>query len=164
MANPVIPRGLKPVVSGYATDGPGGVRRTEVAGGRPRYALDYDRGIQRYDVTMGLTAAKYSVWTVFLHHIIKKGAITFDMQIDSGFGLQPHACNIVPGSYNAARVGGQVTVVKFVIEAESRAYDFSSSDAAAYVELWNVEGEDLYGLLSRLATFSNVDTKVLDFD
>ncbi|MDP9891226.1 hypothetical protein J2W32_000323 [Variovorax boronicumulans] len=164
MPNPSIPKGFKIVTSGFGTDGPGGVKRTEVGGGRPRYGLDYDRGTQRYNVSIGMTAQRYSVWTVFFHHIIKKGAITFDMEIDSGFGLQVHACNIMPGTYSAERVGGSVTLVRFAVEAESRVYDLSASEAQAYIDLWNMEGDDLIQLLSRLAIFANVDTNVLDFD
>ena len=163
MANPRIPKGLRVITSGYGTSGPEGVQRTEVAGGRPRYGLDYDRGVQRYNVSIGMTAQRYAVWTVFFHHIIKKGAITFDMEIDGGFGLQTHACNVMPGTYTAERVGGDVTLVRFAVEAESRVYDLSASDAQAYVELWNQEGDALQALLGRLATFANVDTNVLDF-
>ena len=164
MPNPSIPKGFKVVTSGFGTDGPSGVKRTEVAGGRARYALDYDRGTQRYNVSIGMTAQRYAVWTVFFHHIIKKGAITFDMEIDGGFGLQVHACNIMPGTYNADRIGGNVTVVRFAVEAESRVYDMSASDAQTYIDLWNQEGDGLLALLSRLATFANIDTNVLDFD
>ena len=41
---PTIPNGFVPVVSqGYNPTGPGGIKRTEVGGGMPRYALDWDR-------------------------------------------------------------------------------------------------------------------------
>ena len=164
MTNPTIPKGFRPIVSGYGTDGPGGVRRTEVAGGLPRYALDYDQGAQRYSVAIGMTALMYGVWTVFFHQIIKKGAITFDMEIDGGFGLQVHACNIIPGSYNAERVGGKITVVKFAVEAVSRVYEFSETDAQLYIDLWNQQGVGMESLLARIARFANIDTKILDFD
>ena len=161
MPNPSIPRGFKIITSGYGTDGTGGVKRTEVAGGRARYALDYDRGTQRYNVQMGMDAARYSVWTVFFHHIIKKGAITFDMPIDSGFGLQVHACNIIPGSYDASRIGGQLTLVRFAVEAESRVYDYSAADAQALLALWDLYGDQTDDLLGRLAIFANIDTNVV---
>jgi len=163
MPNPTIPKHFRVITSGYGTSGPGGVMRTEVGGGRPRYGLDYDRGVQRYNVSIGMTAQRYAVWTVFFHHILKKGAITFDMEIDGGFGLQVHACNIIPGTYDASRVAGRVTLVKFAVEAESRVYDFSPSEAQAYIDLWNQQGDSLEALIARLAKFANVDTNVLDF-
>jgi len=95
---PSIPNGLKPVVSGYQFDEPGGVTRTEVGGGAPRYAMDWDRGTQRFQVTLILDALQFSIWTAFYHWQIGKGSIAFTMPLDSGFGVSPHAVNIMPGS------------------------------------------------------------------
>lgn len=161
MPNPVMPNGFKPTVAAYSHDGPGGVMRTEVAGGAPRYALEYDRGLQKFNVTLILDKMRFSVWVAFFIHIIKKGAITFDMPLDSGFGTEMHACNIMPGSYSASRTGGVAMVVSFVVEAENKAYDFSAADAQALIDLYNEAGDDASALLARLAEFALVDTLVL---
>lgn len=160
---PTIPAGIKPVVQSYGQDAPGGVMRTEVAGGAPRYALDWDRGVQRHSVTLILNEQQFAAWTVFFLHQIKKGALSFEMQLDSGFGAQMHTVNIVPGSYAANRTDGIMTVVTFTAEAESKAYAMSASDADAYLEFFNDYG--LYGpsVLDRLARFATVDSNVLDF-
>jgi hypothetical protein len=163
MPNPVMPNGFTPTVASYSMDEPGGVLRTEVAGGAARYGLDWDRGPQRFQVTLILDALKFSVWTAFYHHIIRKGAITFDMRLDSGFGTQPHAVNIMPGSYSAARTGGIATVVSFVVEAENKVYEISAADAAGMIEMYNTYGDSTNALLRRLAQFATVDTNVLDF-
>jgi hypothetical protein len=163
MPNPVMPNGLVPTVAAYSMDEPGGVVRTDVAGGAARYALDWDRGPQRFQVTLILDALKFSVWTAFYHHIIKKGAVTFDMRLDSGFGTEPHAVNIMPGSYSAARTGGIAVVVSFLVEAENKVYEMSAADAAGLVDVYNAYGAGAHGLLQRLATFALVDTNVLDF-
>lgn len=163
MPNPVIPRGIVPVIQGYTYGDPGGVKRTAVAGGSPRYALDYDRGAQQFQVSMVMKPDKFSIWTVFYHHLIKKGAISFEMELDSGQGCQPHVCNIVPGSYSAARTSLNIWTVGFTVEAESRVYDLTEDDAAGLVELWNEVGAPLDSLLARLARFALVDTTVLEF-
>lgn len=164
MTTPSIPTGFKPVIQGYSIGAAPGVMRTEVAGGAPRYALEYDRGTQAFQVTLVLDAMAFSVWTAFYHHVIKKGAITFAMPIDSGFGLQEHDCNIVPGSYSAVRAGGQITAVSFVVDAEARVYtDFTVDDAEGLIDLWNEYGPGTDELLARLAQFATVDTLVLDF-
>lgn len=160
---PTMPNGFRPTVAAYSNDSPGGVFRTEVAGGAPRYALDYDRGLQRFNVTMMLDKTKFSVWTAFFHQIIKKGAITFNMELDSGFGVDTHAVNIVPESYSATRTGGIVTVVSFVVETESQAYDFSETDAGNLVDLYNLYGDASDDILAAIAQFANVDSNVLDF-
>ncbi len=152
---------MLPIVAAYSHGGPGGVMRTEVAGGAPRYALDYGRGLQQFQVTLILDKTKFSVWTAFFHHIIKKGAITFDMPLDSGFGTELHACNIMPGSYQASRTGGIAMAVSFVVEAESKAYDMTAADAQALIDVYNIYGTDTDELLVRINKFANFDSLVL---
>ncbi len=160
---PAIPNGFKPVVSNYSMDAPGGVSRTDVAGGMPRFGLDYDRGAQRFNVTLVLDKLRFSVWTAFFMQVIKKGAIAFDMPLDSGFGTSTHRVNIVPGSYSATRTAGIITVVSFAVETESQAYDLSEEDALSLVDMYNEYGPEELGLLfPRIAQFANVDTLVLD--
>lgn len=160
---PTIPNGFRPTSAAYSHDGPGGVMRTEIAGGAPRYALEYDRGLQKFNVTLILNRAQFSVWTAFFIHIIKKGAITFQMPLDSGFGTELHACNIVPGSYSATRTAGTLMVVAFVAEAESKAYDFSAAEAQNMIDLHNAGGAQPDALLARIARFATRDTLVLNF-
>lgn len=161
MPTPVLPNGMRPMASAYGADDPGGVLRTEVAGGAARYALDWDRGPQRYTINLMLDQTEFSVWTVFFRHIIKKGAIAFEMPIDTGFGAAQHLANIMPGSYSETRTGGVATVVAFVVEAESQAYDMSATDAQAMVDFYNTYGATTDALLTRIARFATIDTLVL---
>lgn len=161
---PTLPPGLSPTVAAYSFSGPGGVLRTEVPGGAARYGLEYGRGTQQFNVTLVLNQLKFSIWTVFYHHIILKGSVTFDMPLDSGFGTQPHAVNIVPGTYTASRTGGIAMVVSFVVEAENKVYDISADDAAGLIEFYTTFADESDQLLTRLATFANRDTNVLDFE
>ena len=165
MANPVMPNGMKPVTSpgGYGHSDLGGVDRTEVAGGSNRYALDYDRGVQQHNVTLFLDSFGFSVWTAFFVNIIKKGAITFDMQLDSGFGVDTHACNILPGSYDATAPDSVFWVVSFTVEAESQAFDFTVEDTQNMIDIWNIYGSGTNALFDRLEQFATVDSNVLDF-
>ena len=163
MTNPVLPPEFKPVVSGYSISDPGGVLRTDVAGGAARYGLDWDRGMQQFSVTLILDQMQFSVWSAFYHHIIKKGALSFDMRIDSGFGVSPHSVNIVPGSYSAARTSGIMMVVSFMAEAENQVYDMTATDAAKMVAVYGQYGRETQATLDRIARFANVETNVLDF-
>lgn len=161
MPNPVLPSGFAPQIQGYGIGAPGGVVATQVAGGSPRFALDFDRGPQAFQVTLILDAAEFTLWTVWFFHIIKKGAITFDMPLDSGFGVQTHACNIVPGSYSAVRISGPLTSVSFVVSAESRVYDLTPADVKSYLDLWELYGPDYDDFLDRLAVYANSDLNVV---
>ena len=134
-----------------------------MAGGVAAYALDWGRGMQRFSCTLILTATQYAIWSVWFYRLIKKGAYTFDMPLDSGFGTQPHACNILPDSYQASRTGGIATVVSFVVEAESKALDMSAAEAQSMVDVYSAYGAESNALLARIAQFANVDSLALNF-
>lgn len=133
---PTIPKGLRPVVEGYAVGAPTGVLRTPVAGGLARYGMDWDRGLQQYRLTMILDEVQLSVWTAFLHHIVKDGALAFDMPMDSGMGQQVHSVTIVPGSITSAR-RGTATAVSFAVVAQSAAYGITEAAAIALIAAYN---------------------------
>ena len=162
MAVPRIPAGLKPIVAGYSYAGPGGAMNTQVAGGTARYALEYDRGVQRFSVALILTSkTQAAVWTAFFLQVIKKGTIAFTMPLDSGFGLADHEVNIVPETYQVSDVNGFTTSVAFTVEAESQAYRFNETSAQALIDLYGLYGDEMSQLLARLARFANVDTNIL---
>ena len=156
-----IPAGFKPIIQGYSIGAPDGVSHTEVAGGMPRSALSWDRGVQAFQVTMLMSPEKFSVWTAFFMHIIKKGSLSFTMPLDSGFGLMDHDCLMVPGTYSAVRAGGQITSVAFTVTAESSAYGMTATDAQSLVNIWGEYGERSDELLDRINVFANQDTLVL---
>lgn len=159
---PTIPSGFKPVVENYGIGAPDGVMRTDVAGGLARYGLQWDRGVQQYRVTLILSALQFSVWTTFFHHTVKKGSLAFDMDLDSGYGVQTHSVSMLPGSYSATPNGGKVMwTVSFMVEAESTVYDMSTADADALLALWELEGAGSSALLDRISIFANQDTLVL---
>ena len=161
---PTIPNGLVPVTSpsGYSFGGPGGVVRTEVEGGSPRSALAYDRGQQVFSVALVCSVEEFAIWSLFYHHSIKKGALSFDMQLDSGMGVATHSATMLPGTYGATNTNGTTWVVTFQVSAEASAYEYESGAAELILEYYN-EGGDLGGLLSAIEAFATVDSNVLDF-
>jgi hypothetical protein len=160
---PTMPSGLDPVASSYSFGGPSGVMRTEVAGGAPRYGLDYERGVQSFNITMILDQDHLVTWTLFYHHVIKKGSVSFTMDLDSGMGYTPHNCNIVPGSYNANRLGPGYMSVSFVIEAEASVYAISYEDAVAFVEVTELLQPNPGTTIAAIEQFATVDSNVLDY-
>lgn len=161
MSNPVLPSSFLPVVEGYSFNSPGGVRRTEVHGGMSRYAMQYDRGVQEFKITMVMNPDKFVIWNLFYLRIIKKGSISFEMQLDSGFGVATHVCNILPGSYNANLVNGSFYSITFSVEAESKAFDYEIEDVETIMDLYELYGTEYDNLIYRLAAFANKDTLVL---
>lgn len=129
---PTLPTGFAPTVAAYSHATPGGVLRIDVAGGAARYSLDFDQGVQRFAVTLMLDKSQFSVWTAFYFHLIAKGAIAFDMPLDSGLGTRAHVCNIVPGSYSATLTSGTAYAVAFAVDAVCGAYALTGPQVAAY--------------------------------
>lgn len=162
MTIPRLPSGLCVAASGYSIGDPGGVRRTGVAGGYARYANSYLRGSQQFQITIIATEAQHNIWTVFYHRKINKGAISFEMDLNSGSGLQAHSCNIVPGSYSSAALGGNNWSISFVVEATATVYELSQEQADDLLELHEAYGDDLDPLLKRLAKLVLVDMAVLE--
>ena len=164
MADIRIPVDFKPLIAGYSFDGTGGAMMTEVEGGADRFGRRFRRGTQKFRVSINMRPAKLSVWTAFYFHLIDEGAKRFVMPIDSGAGMEDHFCNVVPGSYSAARAANsQITVVSFVVSAISTVWNMTKADAQAIVDFWNEAGGHSDDLLRRLEQFANVDTRVLDF-
>jgi len=162
MTIPRIPSGFLPLAAAAGGTGTPGAQRTAIEGGPSRTALAYDRGMQTFNVSMLLSPLRYSVWTTFYHRIILKGAVTFTMELDSGYGCQDHDVTMIPGSYSFTRLEAD-TLVTFQVETENKSYEMTDADADALVELYEVYGDETDALLRRLARFALVDTLVLDF-
>lgn len=156
-----MPRGLVPVTAAYMVGSPGGVMETEVAGGAPRYAMEYDRGVQPFNCTLILDKKQMQIWALWYLHLIKKGAVTFEMPLDSGFGVAWHRCNMVPGSYSSSRVGDDKTSVSFVVKAESQAWQYDYDQALLIVAVHDTSDDELDQLLARLSRYVNTDLKRL---
>ncbi len=159
---PTLPRDLYPVTSpsGYSHNAAGGVSRTQVEGGFNRYALDFERGVQQFNVALACTAGHYQIWTLFFYNIIKKGALSFDMPLDSGSGLQTHTVNIIPNSVSVNETDGNNFVVTFQVDAESSAYDFDTDATDTILSIWEA-GEDVGELFDAIAYFVLTGTLVL---
>lgn len=162
MTTPTIPTGLRPIVSGYSFEGPGGVSATEVAGGAPRVAMEYDRGVQAFRVTFMLKPPSLAAWTTFFHFTIKKGALPFQMVLDSGYGPATHTVTMIPGSYSVARSANRVdSAATFGVWTESAAYDMTATEAQQLLDFFEIYGDASAAMLERLAQLATVDTLVL---
>ena len=168
MTIPVLPSQFKPIFGSYTHGGASGVSRTDVAGGAARYALEFDRGFQKWNVTLNTSDAGYSAWVAFYHRTINKGAITFQMNLDSGFGLEPHFVNIVPDTYSASSVEWDRHIISFVCEGESTVYNLTDGEADAVLALYVAYGDGLGDagipdFLDILERFATVDSNILNF-
>ena len=158
---PTIPAGLCVAANGYSFSGPTGARRTDVAAGRGRYGLNYYGGTSQFAVSLVLTPDQFRIWTLFYHRKIALGTLPFAMDLDSGLGIQPHACNILPDSYQASK-NQTLWSVSFNIEARSSAYDYDQEGVDLELEYYDLAGQPLGPMLDRLTIFANSDVLILN--
>ena len=158
---PTIPAGLCVAANGYSFSGPTGARRTDVAAGRARYGLNYYGGTSQFAVTLVLRDDQMRVWSLFYHRKIALGTLPFELELDSGMGIQPHECNILPDSYQAV-LNQTVWAVTFNIEARASAYDLDQTVSDLELEYWDSTGQFLGPMLDRLTIFANSDVLILN--
>jgi hypothetical protein len=160
MPNPQMPSGLhmRPSEQQYGFDAPGGAMRTPVAGGTARTGEQFSREAQFFNITLVLDLQEFSVWNTFFLRRIAKGTIPFDLPLDSGYGVSPHACTIIPDSYTVNRTNGVGMVVAFQVEAINQAYDMPDQAVDALLDLWKVAGGDSNALLLRIKQFALEDS------
>ena len=161
MPTPSIPEDMIVSATSYSIGDPGGVSRTEVAGGLSRYALDWSRGSRIFSVSMVLSDLQYQVWQYFYVHVIQKGALPFLMPLDSDGTVVPHLVNILPGSLNESRVHEVYWAVTYSVEAESNAYNVSKDDAIAVIDFYNTYQDQSESFLNRLYTFARYDLEIV---
>ena len=162
MANPQMPRGLRPSAQQYGFEAPGGAIRTDVDGGAGRYAEQFSRTTQFFSVVLMLDLLEFSIWNTFFLRRIGKGTIPFDMYLDSGYGVSLHACTILPDSYSVSRTNGVGMVVSFKVEATNQAYDMTEAEVDSLLAFYEGVGSTSSALLARIKQFALVDS-VLDF-
>ncbi len=163
MADPLrLPSGFCPIISAYSGSGPGGVSRTEIEGGYPRYALAWDGGVMQIALTLRLTEEEMAVWSHFFK-MIRKGAEQFVCPIDTGLGMNDHLVNIVPDSYSTNRVG-LGTDVSFTVDVEPEVYQFSDEESLEILAAWELQytNPNLNRLLKRLEISANYDVQALN--
>lgn len=161
MSLPKIPAGICVAAQGYGFSGPTGGRRSDVAGGRGRYGLNYYGGTSQFAVTLILTPDQLRAWTLFYQRRIALGTLPFEMELDSGMGIQQHECNILPDSYQASK-NQTVWSVSFNIEARSSAYDYDQEGVDLELEYYDLTGQPLGPMLDRLTIFANSDVLILN--
>lgn len=161
MSLPKLPAGLCIAAQGYGFGGPTGARRTDIAAGRGRYGLNYYGGTSQFAVTLVLRDDQMRVWSLFYHRKIALGTLPFELELDSGMGIQPHECNILPDSYQAV-LNQTVWVVTFNVEAKASAYEAEVPVLDLELEYWDNTQQPLGPMLDRLTIFANEDVLILN--
>lgn len=163
---PVLPSVFVPSIShgGYGYKGADGVSRSNVSGGRGRYARQWERGTRMFQVSIVLRdAISMMKWELFYVNSIQNGALAFSMQLNSGMGILPHIVNIIPGSIAVNFIDSDFGTVGFSVEAEPSSYAYAGEGGQSLTDVIIAYGEDASIMLNQIHILANVESNVLNF-
>lgn len=114
-----FPANLKPTISrGYSFGASDNVISSGGRGGVPRQAKDYRTGPVRFNINMSLDPLRLQVWQDFYIGRIHSGSAKFNMNLDSGQGIENHIVMMAPGSIRFDGSNDPIWSVSFAITAE----------------------------------------------
>lgn len=151
-----FPATIKPITDGYRFNTPNNVMSINVMNGLPIQVLDYKFGPVEIPCTFVGGRLLKSVLSDFYYGKINSGADKFLMNLDTGFGLEEHIVQIVPGTMNWDLGKDPTTVISCTIRAEKTPaqdvpYEGSLSDA------YSLYGEQILEFFNDLEEFTLVD-------
>lgn len=118
MAN--FPSSLKPVISsGYSFSGQSSVIKSPASGGLPLQARDLKFGPVPFNIAINVNPTGLQVFQDFYADDIFSGSGRFNMDLDSGLGVESHVVQIEAGSLSIDGGSAPKWVISFVVLAES---------------------------------------------
>lgn len=156
MPDPVFPPNIKPIVTEYSFNMPDNVLEHPVSGGSNLQILDTKFGRSPFQVTIIGTPLKMQVFNDFYYGKIDGGSAKFIMELDSGNGLEDHTVLIQPSTIRQSFANDPTRIISFIVWAEKTPFQ-DDPFGGGLSDLYEVFGEDLTAVLSRLAIYANED-------
>lgn len=150
MSDLSFPAHLKPIVSkGYGQTRGSNIMRSQVLGGLPRQSRDTHYDPVPISVTLVVSAAGRKQFWTFISKI-DGGASSFQMDHDTGNGVEPHNVQITSDIQETTQTG-VYWVITFTATAERTSIqDISEFDDILY-DLYEEYGDGLAGFLDLFA-------------
>jgi len=115
-----FPASLKPsVTQGYSFDSPANILTQEVQGGAPLMMLDYARGPVPFNIGLVMTPSDLQTFQEFYVNEINNGAGVFDINLDSGRGIETHTVSINTDSLNIDGSRAPIWLVSFTVTSQA---------------------------------------------
>jgi hypothetical protein len=115
-----FPAILKPVINkGYSFSSPESLAVGGVQGGLPLQARDLKFGPVPFSVALSVGTVGLNEFITFYKNDIFSGSAKFNMDLDSGQGVEPHVVQIEPQSLNIDGSKAPAWSISFSIIAES---------------------------------------------
>lgn len=147
MADVSWPSAIKPLTSkNYSTSRGGNVMSSAVDGGLPRFGLYKTLESPIFSLKFSLNNLQYQVLLSFYDAVINHGTNSFNMQLDSGNGIETHQCNIVPNTWAVSRPVDGTWYLACSVIAETTSSQLSND--TSLFDLYAVYGDSLTGVIN----------------
>jgi hypothetical protein len=152
MSSLVFPATLKPIVSkGYGQQRGNNISRTSVMGGMPRQSRDTYFDTVPISVTLVVGALGRQAFWSFITKI-DGGASSFQMDHDTGLGIQPHQV-LITSTISDTTQDGINWVISFTATAERTAIQESDCVTQNLPDLFGCYGDELGKFLKEYAKY-----------
>lgn len=152
MSDKIFPATLKPIVSkGYGQTRGGNIWRSQVQGGLPRQGLDVYYDAVPISVTLVVSALGRQAFWMFITSV-SGGADSFQMNHDTGNGIEPHNVQITSNITEQTQDGIN-WVISFTATAERTSVQEEDELTDVLPPLYGEYGDGLIDFLDRYAMY-----------
>ena len=152
MGNKIFPASLKPIVSkGYGQTRGGNIWRSQVQGGLPRHGRDVYYDAVPISVTLVVSGLSRQVFWLFITSV-SGGADSFQMNHDTGNGIEPHNV-LITSNITEQTQDGINWVISFTATAERTSVQEDKDFADAIPPLYGEYGDGLMNFLDQYAIY-----------
>lgn len=152
MGNKIFPATLKPIVSkGYGQTRGGNIWRSQVQGGLPRQGLDVYYDAVPISVTLVVSSLGRQAFWLFITSV-SGGADSFQMNHDTGNGIEPHNV-LITSNITEQTQDGINWVISFTATAERTSVQEESDLSEALLPLYGEYGDGLLDFLDQYAIY-----------
>ena len=152
MSDKIFPATLKPIVSkGYGQTRGGNIWRSQVQGGLPRQGRDVYYDAVPISVTLVVSALGRQAFWMFITSV-SGGADSFQMNHDTGNGIEPHNV-LITSNITEQTQDGINWVISFTATAERTSVQEESDFSEALPPLYGEYGDGLINFLDQYAIY-----------
>ena len=152
MSDKIFPASLKPIVSkSYGQTRGGNIWRSQVQGGLPRQGRDVYFDAVPISVTLVVSALGRQAFWLFITSI-SGGADSFQMNHDTGNGIEPHNV-LITSNITEQTQDGINWVISFTATAERTSVQEESDLSEALPPLYGEYGDGIISFLDQYAIY-----------
>lgn len=126
----------------YSFNLPRSQTKLDTQGGISRYSLNYDKGSQKHTINLEVSLDKLKLWMEFYRFTIKKGALSFIMNLDTGTGVTAHEVTLCAETMKIDRYSFHAKIT-FEAYVKSKIWDKTDEEVNTLLSEWEASSHDV---------------------